>query len=98
MSDPRITAVGVSSGERAPAVPDIPILSSATAWEFKQSTGLTPHQYVIARRLNRAQVLLATTDLTILEICFRVGFKSQSHFTRLFRKLTGITPRAYRDQ
>ncbi|MDF5732859.1 MAG: AraC family transcriptional regulator [Rhizonema sp. PD38] len=63
---------------------------------FKQSTGLTPHQYVIERRLNRAKVLLTTTDLTILEISFRIGFKSQSHFTRLFRKLTGITPRAYR--
>jgi len=65
---------------------------------FKQSTGLAPHQYVIGRRLKRAQVLLTTTELTILEVCFRVGFKSQSHFTRLFRKLTGITPRAYRSR
>ena len=65
---------------------------------FKQSIGLAPHQYVIERKLKRAQVLLTTTELTILEVCFRVGFKSQSHFTRLFRKLTGITPRAYRSR
>jgi AraC family transcriptional regulator len=42
---------------------------------FKQSIGLAPHQYVIERRLKWAQVLLTTTELTILEICFRVGFK-----------------------
>lgn len=65
---------------------------------FKQSMGLAPHQYVIKLRLKQAQVLLTTTELTILEISFRVGFKSQSHFTRLFRKLTGITPRAYRSR
>jgi AraC family transcriptional regulator len=65
---------------------------------FKQSIGLAPHQYVIERRLKQAQVLLTTTELTILEVSFRVGFKSQSHFTRLFRKLTGITPRAYRSR
>lgn len=65
---------------------------------FKQSIGLAPHQYVIERRLKQAQVLLTTTELTILEVSFRVGFKSQSHFTRLFRKLIGITPRAYRSR
>lgn len=65
---------------------------------FKQSIGLAPHQYVIERRLKQAQVLLTTTELTILEISFRVGFKSQSHFTRLFHKLIGITPRAYRSR
>jgi AraC family transcriptional regulator len=65
---------------------------------FKQSVGLAPHQYVIERRLKRAQMLLATTDLTIIEICFRTGFKSQSHFTRLFRKVVGVTPRVYRNQ
>lgn len=63
---------------------------------FKQSTGLAPYQYVIECRLKRSQVLLAQTDLPIVEVCLRVGFNSQSHFTLLFRKYVGTTPKAYR--
>lgn len=65
---------------------------------FKQSIGLAPYQYVIERRLKRAQVLLSETDLPIVEVCLRVGFTSQSQFTLMFRKRMGITPKAYRKE
>jgi AraC family transcriptional regulator len=63
---------------------------------FKQSTGLTAHQYVTKCRVNKAQQLLAQTNLSIIEVAQETGFQSQSHFSRLFRKQTGTNPRAYR--
>jgi AraC family transcriptional regulator len=66
--------------------------------QFKQSTGLAPHQYVMNCRIERAKKLLSKTNQTIEQIGSLVGFQSQSHFTNVFRKLTGITPRVYREQ
>lgn len=63
---------------------------------FKRSTDLTLHRYVTERRLERAKTLLAGTDLSVGEVCRRVGLTSQSHFTRLFSKYVGTTPTAYR--
>jgi AraC family transcriptional regulator len=63
---------------------------------FKQTTGLTPHQYLLKSRVGRAKELLTATDLPIVEISYRAGFKTQSHFTTLFRRLTGVTPGTYR--
>jgi AraC family transcriptional regulator len=67
------------------------------ARSFKQATGVSPHQYLIKSRIERAKALLAQGELPIVEVGFRVGFKNQSHFTTLFRKLTSVTPGAYRD-
>jgi len=64
---------------------------------FKQSTGLTPHQYVMKCRIEKAKQLLHHQQLTLVEICQEVGFTSQSHFTRVFRKHAKTTPKAYRD-
>jgi AraC family transcriptional regulator len=64
---------------------------------FKHSTGLPPHQYVIARRVERAKELLRDRDrLPLAEVATEVGFADQSHFTRHFRRLVGITPRHFR--
>ncbi|MEC4815834.1 MAG: AraC family transcriptional regulator [Scytonema sp. PMC 1069.18] len=65
---------------------------------FKQSTGLTPHQYVVNCRIERAKKLLAEKKLSIAEICDYVGFQSPSYFTALFRKHTAMTPKTYRNQ
>lgn len=65
---------------------------------FKQSTGLTPHQYVMKCRIERAKQLLLKRELTIVEISQQVGFQNQSHFTRVFRQLTKTTPKVYRDK
>ncbi|BEV01073.1 AraC family transcriptional regulator [Novosphingobium olei] len=65
---------------------------------FKRATNLTPHQFVMKARLERAQDLLVTTDLTIAQISDQLGFASQSHLTRAFRTFTGVTPAAWRQQ
>jgi AraC family transcriptional regulator len=64
---------------------------------FKRSTGLTPHQYVLKARIDRAITLLKTTELPIVAIAHRVGFQTQSHFTRIFRQQTRMTPKQLRD-
>ncbi|MEK7830555.1 MAG: helix-turn-helix transcriptional regulator, partial [Acidobacteriota bacterium] len=64
---------------------------------FKQTTGLTPIQFLTQRRVEQAKQMLTEDDLPIVEIGLRVGFKNQSHFTTLFRRLTTMTPKAYRD-
>jgi AraC family transcriptional regulator len=64
---------------------------------FKRSTGFSPHQYIIKCRIEKAKKLLQQRELSIIEICQKVGFQSQSHFTRLFRKHTQTTPKVYRD-
>ena len=63
---------------------------------FKEATGTPPHRYVTDRRVERAAVLLARSDLPIGEIAHRVGLSSQSHLTTLFRTMRGTTPNAYR--
>lgn len=64
---------------------------------FKQATGTPPHRYVTNRRVEKAKRLLAEEELPLVEIGLSVGFQNQSHFTTLFHKLTGVTPKAYRD-
>lgn len=63
---------------------------------FKQSTGLAPHQFLIRERLKLAQQLLITGNLSIAEIALRTGFYDQSHLTRHFKRLTGLTPQRFR--
>jgi AraC family transcriptional regulator len=63
---------------------------------FRRSTGLTPQQFLMQQRIERAKELLARNDLPIVEISLRTGFKNQSHFTSLFRKFTHLTPKTWR--
>lgn len=63
---------------------------------FRAATGQTPHQYVRARRIDRARELLVTTPLPVTEICEAVGFQSLGSFSAVFRRLTGESPSAYR--
>lgn len=64
---------------------------------FQQSTGLTPHHYLIKCRIEKAKQLLARHELSLVGISHSVGFQNQSHFTRVFRQYTLTTPKAYRD-
>jgi AraC-like DNA-binding protein len=66
------------------------------ARQFKHSTGITPHAYLVTRRIERARELLARSDRTITEIALMTGFADQSHFARQFRQIVGMTPRAFR--
>jgi AraC family transcriptional regulator len=63
---------------------------------FKQSVHLSPHQFVIRRRIDRARTLLSDPAITVLEAAVRSGFADQSHFTKLFRRVVGVTPTRYR--
>jgi AraC-like DNA-binding protein len=65
---------------------------------FKQSTGLTPHRYVMHRRIERAVDLICTTDRPLCRIALEAGFCDQSHFSRLVARATGRTPRELRRQ
>jgi len=63
---------------------------------FKQSLGMSPTNYIAARRIERAKRLMQETDFPISEIALRSGFSSQSHFTTSFRRLAGVTPGSFR--
>ena len=63
---------------------------------FRESFGLPPHQYVLARRLSRARDLLRSTSQPLGEIALACGFASASHFTNRFRQTLGGTPGEYR--
>ncbi|WP_026735834.1 helix-turn-helix transcriptional regulator [Fischerella sp. PCC 9605] len=62
---------------------------------FKQSMGIAPYQYVIQQRVERAKQLLKQGKVTITDIALQCGFANQSHFTKHFRQLTGVTPKTY---
>jgi AraC-like DNA-binding protein len=63
---------------------------------FKQSTGVPPHRFLVEQRIARASALLREPQLSIGEVGRLVGFRIPSHFTAAFRRMTGITPSAYR--
>jgi AraC-like DNA-binding protein len=64
---------------------------------FKHATGVAPHQYVLMCRIEYAKQLLAETEEALIDIGLHVGCADQSHFTALFHKHVGMTPKAYRD-
>lgn len=63
---------------------------------FKDVVGETPHEYLTRQRLDCARKLLETTDLSVTEICLRVGFSSLGSFSALFRRHCGHPPTRYR--
>jgi|GEM_PF-2684918 AraC-like DNA-binding protein len=63
---------------------------------FNATYGIAPHRYILRRRIDKAKTLLGASDSTIAAISSRVGFSSQSRFTQLFSRHTGLTPSAYR--
>ncbi|MBE9064600.1 AraC family transcriptional regulator [cf. Phormidesmis sp. LEGE 11477] len=65
---------------------------------FKQSTGITPYQYLIKCRIERAKILLRQRKLSIADIALEVGFSNQSHFAKHFKRLVGATPKKFSNQ
>jgi AraC family transcriptional regulator len=63
---------------------------------FKGSVGSTPARYVMDRRMERAKYMLRISSLTVSEVGVGVGFEDVSHFSRAFRRATGVTPSAFR--
>lgn len=63
---------------------------------FRAAIGEPPHRHLIRLRIDRARALLERTRMPIIEVARRCGFEQTTHFSTMFRKLTGLTPRAYR--
>ncbi len=62
---------------------------------FKNSTDLTPHQFILHERINRSKELLREGKTKIVDIALQVGFQSQAHFTTVFGSFVGMTPRQF---
>ena len=65
---------------------------------FTEDYGISPINYLIARRIEESKMLLKTTDLNISKIASFSGFSSQSYFSQCFRRMTGLSPKTYREQ
>jgi len=63
---------------------------------FKAAVGQSPHQYVLARRIERAKELLRNTEMPIIDVALSVGFSSQSHLSHWMIRHTGVPPGVYR--
>jgi transcriptional regulator GlxA family with amidase domain len=63
---------------------------------FRATTGMTPYQWLLTERINRARQLLRTSNAPLTEIATACGFANQSHFTRVFSSMAGATPGTWR--
>lgn len=68
------------------------------ARKFRQSTGLSLHRFINRRRVSRSLDILKASPGSLASVAIHLGFSSQSHFTRLFSNLTGMTPAKYQKQ
>jgi AraC family transcriptional regulator len=66
------------------------------AAQFRAATGQTPHEYLLRRRIERAQEMLAEGGMSLVEIALSVGFQTQSHFTCVFKRYVGQPPGVWR--
>jgi len=67
------------------------------AAQFRAATGLRPHEYLLRRRIECAQQLLADEEYSLLDAAQLAGFRSQAHFTTVFKRVVGSTPKRWRD-
>jgi AraC family transcriptional regulator len=65
---------------------------------FRKSTGESPHQFVLRRRVERAKDMLRAAEARVLDVAVACGFKTQQHFARVFRRLCGTSPTEYRQE
>ena len=63
---------------------------------FRQSKGVSPHQWLLRHRIEQAKTLLSDRTLSLSDVALSCGFADQSHFTRVFARITGISPGAWR--
>ena len=65
--------------------------------QFRKALGMTPREYIVRTRIERAKRLLVESELTVGEVAGAVGFVDQSHFSNVFRKVVSMTPRSFRN-
>jgi AraC-like DNA-binding protein len=66
------------------------------AKQFRATTGMRPHDFILGRRIARAQQMLAESSDALVDIALSVGFRTQAHFTTVFKKISGSTPYQFR--
>jgi AraC-like DNA-binding protein len=66
------------------------------AAQFRAATGMRPHEYLLRRRVEKAQQMLVETGTSVVDVALSVGFQTQSHFTTVFKRFTGQPPHAWR--
>jgi transcriptional regulator GlxA family with amidase domain len=66
--------------------------------EFRRAFGVSPHAYLLTRRLERAAALLRTTDRSVADVCLSVGLSSIGSFTTSFKRAYGVSPTGYRSR
>jgi AraC family transcriptional regulator len=64
--------------------------------KFKAATGLAPYDFVTMRRMEVSKALLAGTELPVVEVALRSGYRTHAHFTGMFHRRVGTTPSAFR--
>ena len=84
---------GISISELAEACG---LSAGALVRGFKRSTGVSPHQWLLNRRIDLAIELMSSTDASLAQIAFNAGFSDQSHFSRVFAQKSGVTPGVWR--
>jgi AraC family transcriptional regulator len=78
------------------AVVGLPV--STFVRRFIRAHKMPPHKFVLLKRIERARSLLTTSQLSIAEISYELGFSSQSHFSTVFRRYVGVPPAAFRQR
>lgn len=66
------------------------------AAQFRAATGLRPHEFLLRRRIERAQAMLADDRAALAQVALDVGFQTQAHFTTVFKRVCGETPHRWR--
>lgn len=98
----RLSAHFALNGEQRLTVAEMAeIVGLSESWfatVFRETTGKTPLQWQLARRIEAAQTLLGDASLTIADIAAQLGFSDQAHLTKVFRQVVGETPAAWRRQ
>jgi AraC family transcriptional regulator len=68
------------------------------AAQFRAATGFRPHEYLLFKRIERAKVVMAATEISLVEVAFSVGFNAQAHFSTVFKRFTGKSPAQWRQE
>jgi AraC-like DNA-binding protein len=66
------------------------------AAQFRAAVGMRPHDFLLKRRIERAQELLRRADVSLVDVALTVGFQTQAHFTTVFKRFAGDTPYQWR--
>lgn len=77
---------------------DVHLSAGHLSRQFVLAYGETPYTYLMTRRIERAMTLLRTTDLSVTDVCFAVGYQSLGTFSTRFSELVGVAPSLYRDR